>query len=365
MNDEAQTTPTEEPDATETETPETPQETPETAPETEPTETPTEATEEPTEPEEPESYAGVKPLDSVEDVLTFHDGDGEWHGTADTESLTESSEAITKDAVYVHKATDRLSNAYRRLATMLLAFRAGVFVERKDGSIGPDWSGDSALSKRYTALVISKPLAKAGADRARITSILNQIGVYQGRKVPGQEYTVRDQFMREWARETLTLNEEEYTPAQIEDRVDSESKAAGLKSARMSRAEREANAAGPGTTRPASPLPALNTAVSEAVKSEATLSDATLIVEAHRLLSKLAVQIMPHNHWSNKAQATEAFSPLLGLVLALSDALDGTQEDWSGITDHLYGKTAKDAAAALLAEPTEPTAETPAESVAS
>lgn len=349
MNEET-TNPTPEPE-TEPETAE-----PETTPETSEPE-PSEETETP-EPEtasaEPTTYGGVKPLDNVAEVLTFAEGSGKWNGTETAETLESDSATLSKTAVYVHRATDRLSNAYRVLATMLLAFRANVTVEREDGTLGPDWAGASDLSKRYTSLTISKPLAEAGADRARITSILNQISVYQGRKVPNQDYTLRDQFIRDWVRGQAADTGTEVQPSEVESRVDRESAAAGLKSARMATADRAANTAGPGQGSATNPLVALNTGVNMAVRPEAgNISEVNLIVEMHRIATKLALQNHAANGtWNDRPKVLEAFGPFLSLILGIEGSLDGKTRDWDDeIGSFLYGgQSVQDRAAAITAD---------------
>jgi hypothetical protein len=98
--------------------------------------------------------------------------------------------------------------------------------------------------------------------------------------------------------------------------------------------------------------------VSVAVRPDAKQIPAVgLITEAHRIMTRLALDVMPNNEWNGRPEALTAFGPFLRLVLALSDSLDGRQDDWNDMTDNLFGKSAKDAAAAKLSAPTETTEE--------
>lgn len=333
-----------------TETPSEVNPTPEepTEPETEPTE-PTEQDEESSatepsadtspepEPEEPKTYAGVKPLESLESVVNFADGDGTWLSDDDF-SIEENADESTRSAKTIARATTTLANAYRNLCYAILAFRCHVSIERKDATIGPDWAGDSQLSQRYTALTVYKPLAEAGYDSAKIRSVMNQVSVYMGRKLPGRDITLRDDFMQTHYREILDLAGEAYQPAEILDRIDAESRSTGLKSGRMVTQARQANAAGPGSTTPASPLPAITNAVTTLVNSTAELSDAALLQEAHRILTKVARRVYSSDgHWTDRPQAVTILGHVQGLVDALVLNIEGDQTSWEGLLQNVYG----------------------------
>lgn len=328
------------------------------------------------EPEEPKTFAGVKPLESLESVVNFADGDGTWLADDDF-SIEENASESTRNAKTIARATTTLANAYRNLCYAILAFRAHVSIERKDGSIGPDWAGDSQLSQRYTALTVYKPLAEAGYDSGKIRSVMNQVSVYMGRKLPGRDITLRDDFMQTHYREILDLSQKPYTPAEILDRIDDESKSTGLKSGRMVTQARQANAAGPGSTTPASPLPAITNAVTTLVNSTAEVSDAALLQEAHRILTKVARRVYASDgHWTDRPDAKRTLGLIDNLVDGLVANIDGQQDDWNLILNNVYGaaktreameaeKVEADAARAAAAEAeseeetAEPEAETP------
>jgi hypothetical protein len=196
-------------------------------------------------------------------------------------------------------------------------------------------------------LTVYKPLAESGYDSAKIRSVGRQIGVYMGRKIPGMDFTLRDKFIADWIAAQAADAGTSYTPVEAAARVDSESKSTGLKSARMASAARADNTAGPGTVRPASPLPAVQNSVRALTESDAEVSDAALLVEVHKILSTIGRRLyMSDGHWSDKPGATVALGKVEGMLSALREDLDGERGDWSNILDHLYGAKAREAAEA-------------------
>lgn len=331
----------------------------ETAETTEPTEPETAETE----PETDESttaqtYGGIAPLGSVAELFT----DESWDDAGDENLSPEKVESMTtrlaKDAVQVVKATDSLANRFRRMCTALLTIRAGIIITRADGSVGPDWEGTSYLAKRYSTMVITKPLYDAGlADR--LDYVQRTISAYYSKKVPGENNSLRDKFIRDWVTAHATAEDPEtgepieLDGVAVENRVDAEFAAFDKKSDRVKKndaAAARANVGGPGQGQtPKNPVDALVNASTALVQNPADVKLEVLIEQAHKLLSRVALQIRRNNGEIQDRPAVQAaWDSFQDLSAAITETLDGRRESWDNLQSALFGTPARDAWASIV-----------------
>jgi hypothetical protein len=302
-------------------------------------------------------------LTSLSEFFSFTEGTGHYDGSLDEEALAEETKTIGKTAVAAFKADESASTGWRNVARMLMSIRAGISVEHKTGRIGPDWDAKSDLAKRYTSYAVSGPLRAAGFDDKQVTRGLGQINNVLRRTVPGSDskMTLREQLIREFYRET----HEDADEQAVVDYVNVQYENMGLKTMTQTVAEREAkprNTAGPQTRQPESPSVVLAKAVDAVVASEADLSVATLIEQAHRVYNRIIVQLLKSDDVPGRPEAIAAEEKFHLAVNAVALRLNNQPVEHSTLRA-VYLGTAPEATTATDTPEATPEEDTPDEAV--
>jgi hypothetical protein len=297
--------------------------------------------------------------------------------TPDTGEETAASVAATnaniaRTAVEAARGGRKLATQFRSLCDMLLTIRANIIVTRKDGTVGPDWEASSDLAKRHTTAVITNPILAAkiaGKEMTRDDAeyVQSNISAYYSKKEPGSEHSLRDRFIREWARESKRdIGGEPLSVEALEAVVDGEFAAFEKKSDRAkSQARQERRDLLPDVDGPEAVTETLEKAVQAVITSDAGITPLVAVVTAWKTLSKWGAAMVadPATAGSipDKPETLEAWDGLYALVESMNDYIHdgGTAEQLDMVGAALYASVAKLTTEAKLADMLDPDGDAP------